>query len=148
VTNLTVSPGGTEAVKPGVTLSSPTIAAGVIMVISSGASLAGTVTVGNGVQLDMTGLSAFSGAVLSGFDGSDVIDLQSLTYTSAETATFTPNMTNTGGLLTVSNGSHAVSINLLGQYAAAGFSAVQDGGAGTVVTYTPPVSAHLLAVGH
>jgi hypothetical protein len=57
----------------------------------------------------------------------------------------------TSNTLTVSDGTHSVMLDLLGQYMAAGFQDVSNGAGGTLVTYTPPqaqAEAALLAPGH
>ena len=42
--------------------------------------------------------------------------------------------------LTASDGTHVASLALLGQYAASGFQAASDPGAGTMITYTAPAA--------
>lgn len=75
----------------------------------------------------------------------DKIDLTDL---DAQTATVSWSQGATSGVLTVSDGINTAQVTLLGQFAAAGFSApVSDGATGTDITYTPP-PAHPLAVAH
>jgi hypothetical protein len=62
------------------------------------------------------------------------IDLPSIAFGAPTTLGYTENSTNTGGTLTISDGSHAASIALLGNYIAASFVTAGDGHGGTLVT--------------
>ena len=62
------------------------------------------------------------------------IDLTDVSFASHPTLGFSEDASNTYGSLTVSDGAHAATLLLLGQYAAAGFQTTSDGGAGTLVT--------------
>ena len=44
---------------------------------------------------------------------------------------------NTGGALTVSDGTHSANLSLLGQYSAAGFASAADSHGGTIITIGP-----------
>jgi hypothetical protein len=99
---------------------------------------------GGNVKLD-TGANAtlkidhaadFSGTVV-GFDGSDVLDLADLAFGSNTTLGYAANSNNTGGTLTVSDGTHTANIALLGQYMAASFSMSADGFGGTLIHDVP-----------
>jgi hypothetical protein len=81
--------------------------------------------------------SLFSGTV-AGLAGGNALDLGDIAFGSNDTIGYTPNTTNTGGTLTVSDGTHAANIALLGQYAAAGFATGADSHGGTILTYVPP----------
>jgi hypothetical protein len=47
---------------------------------------------------------------------------------------YSRNIDNTGGTLTVSDGTHATSLALLGQYMSSSFALASDGHGGTLVT--------------
>jgi autotransporter passenger strand-loop-strand repeat protein len=120
-----------------------------------------TVVSGGGIEYVNSNGSAIGTSVLSGgeivFNGGSVsglsvssggaIDLAQRAYSSASSLSFTENAQNTGGVLTVRNGTGSFAVTLLGQYAAAGFHLAKDGGGGTVITYAPPTSALVLAAG-
>ncbi|HEV2336363.1 MAG TPA: pentapeptide repeat-containing protein, partial [Stellaceae bacterium] len=83
--------------------------------------------------------AAFTGAI-SGFAGGDAIDLTDLAFESQTALSYTGNGAG-GGTLRVDNGTQAIDLALLGQYAAAGFQAHRDPGGGTLITYSPQTSA-------
>ena len=58
--------------------------------------------------------------MISGFDGNDTIDLTDI-LGSAATATYTENAQGTGGILTVTDGSHTANIAFTGQYQTSDF---------------------------
>jgi hypothetical protein len=70
--------------------------------------------------------SDFSG-VLSGFDGNDVIDLSGILGANA-TLSYAENAQGTGGVLSVTDGSHTANIAFSGQYAASDFHVGADSG--------------------
>jgi hypothetical protein len=105
---------------------------------------------GGNVRLD-TGANAtlkidhaadFSGAV-AGFDGSDVLDLADLAFGKNTTLGYAANSSNTGGTLTVSDGTHTANIALLGQYMAGSFVMSADGFGGTHIQDPPPATLTL-----
>ena len=57
---------------------------------------------------------------------------------------YTASQDGTGGTLQVSDGVHAASITLLGQYDAGGFEAAADSASGTMITYNPNHDYHLI----
>jgi hypothetical protein len=79
----------------------------------------------------------FSGSV-SGFGAGDKLDLSDIAFGANLTLGYSANAASTGGMLSVSDGTHSASIALFGQFAAAGFKVGSDAGSGTMVTYTPP----------
>jgi hypothetical protein len=81
--------------------------------------------------------SAFAGTV-SGFAVSDAIDVTTVAFSDATHLSYAPTTHD----LTVTDGTHTVSIKLFQQYVAAGFHEVSDGSGGTTITYTTP-SAHM-----
>ena len=68
------------------------------------------------------------GATLSGFGGTDVLDVTPVSF-AASVATFA------GGTLTVTVGTHSAAFQLVGAYAQAGFHLVNDGHGGTAIGY-------------
>ncbi|MGJ7916346.1 hypothetical protein ACI48D_12840 [Massilia sp. LXY-6] len=74
---------------------------------------------------------------IAGFNGDDKLDLGDMHFSGSLVFSYTADVGGEGGKLTVSDGAHAVSIALLGQYDGTGFHAASDGGSGTLITYTP-----------
>ena len=103
------------------------------------------------LKLDQSG--GFSGTV-AGFGAGDAIDLADIVFGGSDTLAYAANAGGTGGVLSVSDGTHAANLALLGQYAAAEFATAPDPGGGTVVTYGqgPPANGitnqALLAAAH
>ena len=94
--------------------------------VSFAAGIAGSLRLDNS--------TGFTGSI-SGLDGDDAIDLADLVGRQRSVA-YADNGDGTGRL-TVADGVTSIDLQLLGQYAAAGFSAGSDAGGGTVVTYDP-----------
>ena len=92
--------------------------------------------VNTGFAADATGTlkldqsSGFTGTI-SGFGADDALDLADIAFDSNTTLGYSANADGTGGMLTVSDGTHNASIALLGQYVAAGFQVGSDQGTGT-----------------
>jgi hypothetical protein len=80
---------------------------------------------------------SFAGTI-SGFGAGDALDLADIAFGANTTLGYSANAAGTGGSLNISDGTHSVSIALLGQFSAAGFHVGGDKGAGMMVTYTPP----------
>ena len=72
--------------------------------------------------------------LVAGFTVPDAIDLTAVNYASATTLSYTSN--TSGGTLTVTDGTHSVSLLLLGNYTAGSFS-LSSGSTGTVVNDPP-----------
>jgi hypothetical protein len=68
----------------------------------------------------------------------DVLDITDIAYPSWK-PTFVEDKSNTFGTLTVQNGSQVAKVILFGQFTAANFHAASDGGAGEMITYSPPI---------
>jgi hypothetical protein len=85
--------------------------------------------------LDLNHSLTYHGTV-GGFGIGDKFDLIDVTYSSSDTAGWVENPSDTGGLLTIYDGSHHAieTIKLDGQYQSANFLLSNDGG-GTDVTY-------------
>ncbi|WP_049823950.1 VCBS domain-containing protein, partial [Bradyrhizobium sp. WSM2254] len=76
----------------------------------------------------------FSGTV-SGMSADDHIDLLDFNFTSAPTLNYTPNADNSGGTLSIADGSHTANIALLGSFDPTGFQVEADKTTGTLVSY-------------
>ena len=98
-----------------------------------------TLDAGANATLRIDHAADFSGAV-AGFDGNDVLDLADLAFGSNTTLGYAANSNNTGGTLTVSDGTHTANIALLGQYTAASFVTSADGFGGTLIHDPPPAT--------
>jgi hypothetical protein len=81
--------------------------------------------------------SSFSGTV-AGISGQDTIDFADINFASAQQPTYSG--TNSGGTLTVTDGTHTAPIALLGQYMAASFVTSADVFGGTLVQDSPPAT--------
>jgi hypothetical protein len=79
--------------------------------------------------------SYFSGTI-SGFDGNDHLLLNDISAATAS-LNYTANADGTGGVLSVSDGTHAANIILQGQYDAAEFQYSANATGGTSVTLVP-----------
>lgn len=93
----------------------------------------------------------FDGSI-KGFATGDKIDLSSTDFAFGgdETVTFQENDGGTAGMLTVTSGADVFSVQLFGQYVAAGFHLGADKHGGTLITYRPAATAstiHDLAPG-
>ena len=72
------------------------------------------------------------------------IDLPDITFGAQTTLAYTESVAGSGGTLTMSDGRHAASIALLGNYMAGSFVAAADGHGGTLVTQAQPQQQPLL----
>jgi hypothetical protein len=87
----------------------------------------------SGIDVAKDTAAHLTGNTIHNFSVLDGIDLTSVTFSAHPTLGFSEDASNTFGTLTVSDGTHAASILLLGQYTAAAFQTVSDGGTGTLV---------------
>jgi hypothetical protein len=78
--------------------------------------------------------------VIAGLASGNYIDLANIAFGTNTTLGYTPNANNTGGTLSVANGSTP----LLGNYLASSFVAASDGHGGTLITDPPPTTQVLL----
>jgi hypothetical protein len=86
--------------------------------------------------------SQIYGGVVSGFAVSDELVARDMVFISGTTkATFTDNGSHTGGVLTVTDGTHAAHIHLTGDFTGATFTVGSDGAGGVAVTDTTAGSA-------
>ena len=100
--------------------------------------------------------STFTGTV-HGLSGNDVIDLPGVAFGSDTSESYLPNQAagttsantleqsaagnNSGGLLTVSDGTHTDTLSLIGNYTASSFALSSDGHGGTLIADTSPTTA-------
>jgi hypothetical protein len=87
--------------------------------------------------LKLDNSSSFSGTV-AGMSGQDTIDFVDINFASAQPPTYSG--TNSGGTLSVTDGTHTANIALLGQYMASSFVKSADGFGGTLVQDPPPAT--------
>src|SRR5215813_9893880 len=73
-----------------------------------------------------------------------LLDLADIALGSNTTLGYVANSNNTGGTLTVSDGTHTANIALLGQYMAASFVMATDGSGGTLIHDPPATLAQTL----
>ena len=76
----------------------------------------------------------YSGTV-SGFNEGDRLMLSDLLVDADTTLTFAENQDGTGGLLTVSDGTHTANVAMAGDYDAAGFHVAADSSGASVISY-------------
>jgi hypothetical protein len=98
-------------------------------------------------SLQLNSSQAFSGKI-AGFGGQDVMDLGDIAFGANTTLGYRENASDTGGTLTVSDGLHAQSVALLGQYMASSFVMASDGHGGTMITDPPSNQQPLLTHPH
>ena len=104
-----------------------------------------TITAGNGIDTfvigasDVSTSSVLTGSI-SGFGVQDKIDLPGIAFGAQTTLAYTENSTNTGINLTVSDGTHAANLALLGAIAST-FVISSDGNGGTLIT-DPALDQH------
>ncbi|HKH03407.1 MAG TPA: adhesin, partial [Bradyrhizobium sp.] len=92
-----------------------------------GSGAAGTLKLGDSFH--------FSGTV-SGFAGSDTIDLANLASATASLS-YHENAAGTGGTLMISDGLQTLNLSLIGNYSSDNFSIATDQAKGTLVSYVP-----------
>ena len=84
--------------------------------------------------LDSTSSGQPAAATVSGFGAQDEIDLSDIAFGAHTTLGYSPNGNQTGGTLTVGDGSHVANIALLGSYIASSFAIAGDSNGGTMVS--------------
>ena len=134
--------GGSSPPPPPPDLAAETIGSGTTLALS--APFAGSVTFADDTgTLQLNQSSMFTGQI-AGFGPGDTLDLTALNFSAdATSASFAENAANTGGTLTVTNGSATMSLALLGQYSASQFVPSSDGSGGTNIIGLAPQSAEL-----
>ena len=112
-----------------------TIAGGTVLAINTPDS--GKVIFGeSGGTLQLAQPATFAGTVAA-FATPDGIDLPGIGFGATTTLAFSENNSRTGGTLTVTDGTHAAAIALLGNYMASTLVTGADGHGGTLVTEAP-----------
>jgi hypothetical protein len=102
---------------------------------------------GTGEELSLTNSQTFSGNI-SGFTGTDSIDLGDISFAAGTTtATYIAN-SNLGGTLVITDGTHTTDLSMIGTYSQASFNIQSDGHSGTLLL-DPPVDTanHTIASG-
>jgi hypothetical protein len=107
-------------------------------------SATGSVTfTGKNAELKLDSAARFLGSVANfGGNGTDALEL--IGFGTGTSFTFTPNGSNTGGTLSVTDSTKHAQIALLGQFAATGFHAAVSASY-TIFTYTTTPAAPQLA---
>jgi hypothetical protein len=113
-----------------------------------GASTANaTLAPGDTGTLRLDASSQFNGTVAALALGNS-LDLADIAYVANDIPAYAPNGGNTGGTLSVTDGSHIANIALLGQYMASSFVAAGDGHGGTLITDPPLAQPQTLSQPH
>ena len=86
--------------------------------------------------LNLHNSQSFAGTV-AGLALGNYLDLTDIAYVASKTPGYTPNGANTGGTLSVTDGTHTANIALLGNYLASSFVPSSDGHGGTNVVDPP-----------
>jgi autotransporter passenger strand-loop-strand repeat protein len=125
---------GTQHVQSGGVADDTTIGAGALAYVHAGGTMDDVIFAGPNAALVLDQASGFTGT-LSGWQASDSIDLGDILFGGGMTSlAYAQNGDNSGGTLTVSDGTHTASLSLLGQYSAVDFALSADGHGGTLIT--------------
>jgi autotransporter passenger strand-loop-strand repeat protein len=138
---------GAQYVGAGGSASSTTIGAGGLDYIHTGATLTDVTFGGASAKLVLDQSSAFSGTI-SGWQDGVQLDLGDIAFNDTTSLAYAANAGNTGGTLTVSDGVHTASLQLLGQYSAADFALAADGNGGSVITNPVDQPQAQLSISH
>lgn len=140
---------GTQYVESGGTASATTINSGGTEHVYGGGTANGVTFGAASATLVMDQADGLAGAI-SGFQSGDSIDLSFIDFNSTAGATlgYSANAGNTGGTLTVTDGTNAASLALLGQYSAANFVLSSDGQGGTLISEQQVQAQSQLASAH
>ena len=123
--------------------------------IDAGASLEldATVAATQRIVFDGAGSSEFQldastfGGQIQGMAATDEIDLRTIGYGLSTTGTYVSNANNDGGVLTITDGTHSISMTLVGDYRHAHFAGASDGHGGTLITLNAADSGPTFAAG-
>lgn len=148
-TNATVvSSAGVQNVLAGGLARNSTIEGFATVHVFAGGALDNVTFRGASVGLVLDEGSSFTGSI-SGWNSFGMIDLGGIQFADGTTLGYAASSDQSGGILTVSDGTHAAALSLLGQYTAADFAIASDGHGGTSVydpvslpamTITPPAA--------
>jgi autotransporter passenger strand-loop-strand repeat protein len=144
-TGTTVASGGVEIVESGSVDSAVTISGGLFEVMSGASTHGAPVTFAGGGTLALDASQSFHGLV-AGFGAGDQLDLKDIGFGSGTHVSVTE--ANGGTTLTVTDGAHTASIELLGQYTASQFTSASDSTGGTIIGEQPPAAVPALATPH
>jgi fibronectin-binding autotransporter adhesin len=104
----------------------------------NGSDTQGVVFAGDGGKLEIdtpsVGGSISFGGSISGLTAGDEIDLSTIGYGLNTTGTYVSNAAHTGGVLTITDGMHSISMTLVGDYSDAHFAGSTDDSGGTLIT--------------
>jgi len=103
-------------------------------------SFAGT---GGKLQIDT---DSFDGSIVS-LAATDQIDLTTIGYGPGTTGTYVSNANNTGGTLTITDGTHSIALQLVGDYTNAHFAGSADSHGDTLITLNANDDAPVVASG-
>jgi hypothetical protein len=122
----------------------PAVAAG--ETITLGSAYAGKVDfLGDTGTLKLEDSSSFAGTV-AGLHGQDAIDLADIGFGASSTLGYSSNADNSGGTLSVGDGTNMANIALLGSYMASTFAAASDGHGGTLISEAAHASTQMPVV--
>lgn len=124
---------GTQHVGAGGSAVRTTIGAQGLEYVHTGGTLTDVTFGGASAKLVLDQSSAFSGTISGWQDGVE-LGLGDIAFSEATSLGYTANEGNTGGTLTITDGIHSASLQLLGQYSAADFALAADGHGGSIIT--------------
>jgi autotransporter passenger strand-loop-strand repeat protein len=136
-----------QHVGAGGSASGTTIGAGGLEYVHTGGTLTDVTFGGASARLVLDQSSAFSGTIAGWQDGAE-LDLGDIAFGETTSLAYAANAENTGGTLTITDGVHAASLHLLGQYSAADFALAADGHGGSVITNPVDQPQALLSISH
>ncbi|AHJ67567.1 AIDA repeat-containing protein [Granulibacter bethesdensis] len=119
----TVNSGGMQIISSGGTAANTIVSGNGTLIVSSGGHLSGTIDLeGTGGLLQINDPAASQNTIIQGFSNGDYIDLNTLSYTSAVSAT----IDSATDRLTVTDGTTSYTLQLTGNYAAKRVAVIQD----------------------
>lgn len=125
---------GAQHVQSGGSADDTTIGAGALAYVHAGGTIDDVVFAGGNASLVLDQASSFTGTI-SGWQDHDSVVLGDILFSDGITSlAYAANGDNSGGTLTVSDGTHTATLNLLGQYSAADFALSSDGHGGTLIS--------------
>jgi len=135
---------GIQFVEAGGSASDSTIESGGTEYVFAGGTANGVTFGGANAILALAQGSNFTGTI-AGFQSGDTIDLGGIQFGDSTTLGYSENSDHSGGSLTVSDGTHAVALALLGQYMASSFVLSSDGHGGVSLTDNAVQAQNILA---
>lgn len=125
---------GVQHVQSGGSADDTTIGAGALTFVHAGGTIDDVVFGGPDAALVLAQASSFTGTI-SGWQDHDSIALADILFNDGVTSlSYAANGDNSGGTLTVSDGTQTATLSLLGQYSAADFALSSDGHGGTLIS--------------